>query len=43
LLTCAGENGYIECYDMRIQNSLGYINVATSIGTPGMELTIARF
>eukprot|EP00747_Dinoflagellata_sp_TGD_P160496 gnl/TRDRNA2_/TRDRNA2_177988_c0_seq6.p2 gnl/TRDRNA2_/TRDRNA2_177988_c0~~gnl/TRDRNA2_/TRDRNA2_177988_c0_seq6.p2 ORF type:complete len:287 (+),score=-19.40 gnl/TRDRNA2_/TRDRNA2_177988_c0_seq6:2053-2913(+) len=43
LLACAGEDGCIECYDMRIRNSLGYVDVATSIEKPGIELTAVRY
>lgn len=43
LFSCAGADGFIECFDMRIPNSLSYMDVATSIGAPGEQLTALRY
>jgi ribosome biogenesis protein ENP2 len=43
LLACAGEDGVLECFDFRVRNSVGLVNVTASAGLPGSQLTTVRF
>lgn len=43
LLACAGEDGGLECFDLRQRDSLGYLNAAGAAGSAGQALTALRF
>lgn len=43
LFACAGEDGGLECFDLRQRESLGWMDAATASGAKGHELTAVRF
>jgi ribosome biogenesis protein ENP2 len=43
LLACAGEDGGLECFDLRQRASLGRLDAAGAAGTAGAPLTALRF
>ncbi|GFH08397.1 WD_REPEATS_REGION domain-containing protein, partial [Haematococcus lacustris] len=43
LLAVAGEDGQLECFDLRARTSLACFDAATSAGAAGQELTALRF
>ena len=43
LFACAGEDGGLECFDVRQRESLGWMDAATASGVAGQELTAVRF
>ncbi|KAL6760351.1 WD40-repeat-containing domain protein [Haematococcus lacustris] len=43
LLAVAGEDGQLECFDLRARTSLACFNAAASAGAAGQELTALRF
>lgn len=43
LLACAGEDGVLECFDLRQRNSLGWLDAAGAAGARGQALTALRF
>ena len=43
LLACAGEDGGLECFDLRQRDSLGWLNAAGAAGGKGQGLTALRF
>ena len=36
LFGCAGEDGVLECFDLRMKNAAGSLDAATNCGAPGM-------
>jgi ribosome biogenesis protein ENP2 len=43
LLACAGEDGGLECFDLRQRDSLGWLDAAAAAGGRGQSLTACRF
>ncbi|KAI7845268.1 hypothetical protein COHA_001310 [Chlorella ohadii] len=43
LLACAGEDGALECFDLRQRDSLGWLDAAAAAGARGQPLTALRF
>lgn len=43
LLACGGEDGALECFDLREKTSVGRIDVATHTGDTDQEVTAIRF
>lgn len=43
LFGCAGEDGGLECFDLRQRESLGWMNAASASGGDGQQLTALRF
>jgi len=43
LFACAGDDGGLECFDLRQRESLGWMNAAAAAGVSGQELTSLRF
>lgn len=43
LLACAGEDGGLECFDLRARDSLGRLDAAAAAGGAGQGLTALRF
>eukprot|EP00887_Chlorella_sp_A99_P002039 scaffold18.g2039.t1 len=43
LLACAGEDGRLECFDLRQRASLGSLDAAAAVGGGGQGLTALRF
>lgn len=43
LFGCAGENGILECFDLRASRSLGYVDVSSPSATHKDHLTSIRF
>jgi ribosome biogenesis protein ENP2 len=43
LLACAGEDGGLECFDLRQRSSLGWLDAAGAAGGRGQSLTACRF
>lgn len=43
LLACAGEDGGLECFDLRQRSSLGWLDAAGAAGARGSPLTALRF
>lgn len=43
LLVCGGEDGALECFDLREKASVGRIDVATHTGDTDQEVTAIRF
>lgn len=43
LFACAGEDGGLECFDVRQRESLGWMNAAAASGADGQQLTAVRF
>lgn len=43
LFGCAGEDGVLECFDMRTKASVGSLDAASAAGAPGEQLTALRF
>ncbi len=43
LCACAGEDGQLECFDLRARGSVGGFDAAASCGAAGQELTALRF
>jgi len=43
LLACAGEDGGLECFDLRQRDSLGWLDAAGAAGGRGQSLTACRF
>lgn len=43
LFACAGDDGGLECFDLRQRESLGWMNAAAAAGVDGQELTSLRF
>jgi ribosome biogenesis protein ENP2 len=43
LLACAGEDGGLECFDLRQRDSVGRLNASAAAGAPGQPLTALRF
>eukprot|EP00200_Dunaliella_tertiolecta_P014606 CAMPEP_0202392444 /NCGR_PEP_ID=MMETSP1127-20130417/92376_1 /ASSEMBLY_ACC=CAM_ASM_000462 /TAXON_ID=3047 /ORGANISM="Dunaliella tertiolecta, Strain CCMP1320" /LENGTH=682 /DNA_ID=CAMNT_0048994951 /DNA_START=66 /DNA_END=2111 /DNA_ORIENTATION=- len=43
LFACAGEDGVLECFDLRMKSAAGALDAATNCGAPGQELTAVRF
>ncbi|PSC72487.1 Nucleolar 10 [Micractinium conductrix] len=43
LLACAGEDGALECFDLRQRDSLGWLDAAGAAGGRGQALTALRF
>lgn len=35
LFACAGDDGLLECFDMRARSSAGVLDAASAIGAPG--------
>ena len=40
---CAGENGQLECFDLRAPRAVGGIDAAAEAGAGGQSLTALRF
>lgn len=40
LFACAGEDGVLECFDLRMKNSAGTLDAATSCGAPGEKVCV---
>ncbi|KAL3134725.1 hypothetical protein ABBQ32_007727 [Trebouxia sp. C0010 RCD-2024] len=43
LFGCAGDNGVLECFDLRKRTSIGTLNAAAAAGVADAELTAVRF
>lgn len=43
LFACAGEDGGLECFDLRQKQSLGWLNAANGANASGQGLTALRF
>lgn len=43
LLACAGEDGLLECFDLRARGALGHLDAAAAAGGRGQGLTALRF
>lgn len=43
LVACAGDDGGLECFDLRQRQSLGWFDAARAAGGEGQELTALRF
>ena len=43
LFACAGEDGGLECFDLRQRESLGWMDAAGASGVRGQQLTALRF
>ena len=43
LLACAGDDGGLECFDLRQRDSLGRLGAAAAAGASGQPLTALRF
>ena len=43
MLACAGEDGGLECFDLRQRDSLGWLDAASAAGGRGQGLTALRF
>ncbi|KAL9273138.1 Nucleolar protein 10-like protein [Drosera capensis] len=43
LVACGGEDGFVECFDMRTRSSVGRINVAIAVGDDVEEVTAIQF
>ncbi|KAK9867626.1 hypothetical protein WJX84_003781 [Apatococcus fuscideae] len=43
LVGCAGEDGWLECFDLRQRRSVGAVNAAAAMDAPGEELRALRF
>ncbi|KAK9820064.1 hypothetical protein WJX72_005625 [[Myrmecia] bisecta] len=43
LFGCAGEDGVLECFDLRQKSAVGHIDAAAAAGAPGEELTRLRY
>ncbi|KAK9867222.1 hypothetical protein WJX84_009551 [Apatococcus fuscideae] len=43
LVGCAGEDGWLECFDLRQRRSVGAVNAAAAVDAPGEELRALRF
>ena len=43
MLACAGEDGVLECFDLRERKSIGSLDVGTTANAGGMGLTSVRF
>lgn len=43
LFACAGEDGGLECFDLRQKESLGWMDAAAAAGVDGQQLTSLRF
>eukprot|EP00798_Chlamydomonas_sp_ICE-L_P005815 gene5815-6101_t len=43
LFGCAGEDGNLECFDLRQKEPVGLLDAATAAGAPGQQLTALRF
>lgn len=43
LFACAGEDGGLECFDLRQRESLGWMDAAAASGVKGQQLTALRF
>lgn len=43
LLGAAGEDGHLECFDLRQRAPLGRLDAASACGAPGAQLTALRF
>lgn len=42
LLACAGEDGVLECLDMRAPKAVGLLGAAAAVGADGQGLTAVR-
>jgi hypothetical protein len=40
LFACAGEDGLLECFDLRAKNPVGFVDAAANCGAPGMTLDL---
>ena len=43
LLACAGEDGALECFDLRQRDALGRLDASAAAGARGQPLTALRF
>ncbi len=43
LFAAAGEDGTLECFDLRSRGSVGTLDAASAAGAPGEQLTALRF
>ncbi|KAF3788508.1 Nucleolar protein 10 [Nymphaea thermarum] len=43
LVACGGEDGYVECFDLRAKSSIGRINAASAAGDVDEEITALQF
>ncbi|GLI68720.1 hypothetical protein VaNZ11_013206, partial [Volvox africanus] len=43
LFACAGEDGHLECFDLRQREAVGLLDAAAAAGAPGRQLTALRF
>jgi WD40 repeat protein len=43
LFAAAGEDGQLECFDLRARSSVGLLDAAAAAGAPGAGLTALRF
>ncbi|GAB2227918.1 hypothetical protein Droror1_Dr00009747 [Drosera rotundifolia] len=43
LVACGGEDGFVECFDMRTRSSVGRINAVIAVGDYAEEVTAIQF
>ncbi|MEW5309813.1 MAG: hypothetical protein WDW38_001668 [Sanguina aurantia] len=43
LFACAGDDGVLECFDLRQRKAAGYLDAAAAAGAAGQQLTALRF
>lgn len=43
MVAAAGEDGNLECFDLRAEKAIGCLDVAGVLGHPGQALTAVRF